>query len=344
MSAIQQLRDALDRADRAVAMDREGQYRDAIILYQEASSMISSQITRVLEDQRSVLINYARLYTERATVLNTHLEQQESVPLPAPAIPSSNRSVPTNPFPAFAIDFEEEPIPTDSVRDVPPQAPSHRPYWLMRVLARILATGGHLTSRIYIPKAIWQLEGAKLAGLNVKMDACEALLDRLKQIESLDFDHADRLSKELDSFCTFINTVQNNLSRHFSYIHEATDDKKDEVVKSSFGQKMKALGASLAKGATRLGNVAVKTSSSDNSRYMQLITEVMEKSQFLEGWLSMAETEGWTNCIPKLSRVGDFFYSVICALVMRDCAIILEKYIRKVRESFARLYPRHAAK
>ncbi len=36
----------------------------------------------------------------------------------------------------------------------------------------------------------------------------------------------------------------------------------------------------------------------------------------------------------KLKRVSDFFYNVLCAFVLRDFAMLLERYMKKTRQSY----------
>ncbi len=37
----------------------------------------------------------------------------------------------------------------------PPASIVFKPFWLMRVLSKTISTGGYLTPKIYVPKAVW---------------------------------------------------------------------------------------------------------------------------------------------------------------------------------------------
>eukprot|EP00744_Colponema_vietnamica_P021599 GILI01030891.1.p1 GENE.GILI01030891.1~~GILI01030891.1.p1 ORF type:complete len:333 (-),score=57.61 GILI01030891.1:519-1517(-) len=329
-SVLQQVQDALNKAERAVIEDQAGHIRESIMLYRDSASILTEILSLVCDEQASILTNYIQLYDSRAAFL----EDQESQ--------SSSKS-PSIPTPAAgSTSFQEDAIPSDINREVPPAALPHRPYWLMRLLSKTIMEGGHLTSRIFIPRCIWQQEGAKLVAVGVKCEVFETLMEQLSRLSQMEYiENYEPLLRELDSFTQTVVAVQHTLARNFSFISEPNEERKVKEKVSGFGDKMKALGNSLAKGATRLGNAATKSSSgANNSRYFQLACQVMEKAQFLENWLSRSETDGWQLLSTKLMRIGDFFYAVLCALIMRDITVLLERNIRKSRKSFARLYPK----
>lgn len=45
-----------------------------------------------------------------------------------------------------------EPEPDNTLR---------RPYWVLRLLRRTVTFGGYLTPRLYVPKNVWEQDGAK---------------------------------------------------------------------------------------------------------------------------------------------------------------------------------------
>ncbi|KAI8363485.1 hypothetical protein B0O80DRAFT_14502 [Mortierella sp. GBAus27b] len=116
----------------------------------------------------------------------------------------------------------------------PPSDPYLRCFWLMRRLEQTMTTGGFLTKRMYVPKAIWYQSLIRLPAAESKMNACQTLsnlfskLAKHMQNGSLNLlveggpeGDAERMSvlKELESLETAAHQMQSKLSKKLSYIH-----------------------------------------------------------------------------------------------------------------------------
>eukprot|EP01113_Clastostelium_recurvatum_P036847 TRINITY_DN5316_c0_g1_i1.p2 TRINITY_DN5316_c0_g1~~TRINITY_DN5316_c0_g1_i1.p2 ORF type:complete len:289 (+),score=62.48 TRINITY_DN5316_c0_g1_i1:154-1020(+) len=237
-------------------------------------------------------------------------------------------------------EFVEYPPPQTSLFEALPTSIPHRPFWLMNTLALTMSSGGFLTPRIYVPPSLWHQGGCKIAALQTKVASCEALLEGMNKLKEVNIRNTDALSKELDSLCALLDSLQNNLHFHLAFISEI----KDESKSPGWGSRIKKLGGALAKGAVRL----VPSQRDDGSTYIQLLRAIFEESNFIvpllehfnvggpgSGSGSAPPTSPGTGAIAlKIKRVSEFFWHVICNFVIRDFNTLLERYMRKNIKSF----------
>ncbi|KAI8807036.1 hypothetical protein BJ742DRAFT_814182 [Cladochytrium replicatum] len=64
-------------------------------------------------------------------------------------------------------------VPTSATPDPLPTKPEFRTFWLMRQIMRSMSTGAFITPRLYVPRAVWYLPGAKLAAYDAKLHAID---------------------------------------------------------------------------------------------------------------------------------------------------------------------------
>lgn len=121
-------------------------------------------------------------------------------------------------------DITDEEI-SKTPRESPPSSVLRRPYWLLRVLRRIIVQGGYLTSKVYVPELVWRQYGVKFSGLNAKTAAFEqimfAVTSRVYPVD-LPTDKASSLLalNTLRLLVQDLNTLQNNLAKPFPFIRE----------------------------------------------------------------------------------------------------------------------------
>jgi hypothetical protein len=112
-------------------------------------------------------------------------------------------------------------------REEPPKSLLLRPYWLLRVLRKVIIQGGYLSPKVFVPKLVWSQYGVKFTGLSAKTFAFEQLLIAIRGRELLAesvSDHEDlaHVVIELRSLSKDLMQLQNNLSKPLTYIQEAT--------------------------------------------------------------------------------------------------------------------------
>ena len=113
-------------------------------------------------------------------------------------------------------------------REGPPASLLLRPYWLLRILRRVITQGGYISPKVFVPKLVWSQYGVKFTGLSAKTSAFEQLLiaisGRAFLADSIS-DHSEGLASLVSEF-KFLSKdliqLQNNLSKPLTYIQEVT--------------------------------------------------------------------------------------------------------------------------
>ncbi len=119
--------------------------------------------------------------------------------------------------------------------EVVPTSQFLRPYWLLRVLRRVILSGGYISSRIYVPKLVWSQPGVKFTGLSAKTSAFEQLLIAIKSrvflAEPLPHDSEGLYNTvtELKHLSRDLIQIQNNLSKPLPFIREVTLAKENHA-------------------------------------------------------------------------------------------------------------------
>lgn len=90
-----------------------------------------------------------------------------------------------------------------------------RPFWLMRALSSTLThpKGGFLTTRLFVPREVWQTRGVKLKAVEDKIANCDLLTAALGRLAGVDTYDADAVMEELQSFEEVMERVQTALAK-----------------------------------------------------------------------------------------------------------------------------------
>ncbi|KAI7383209.1 hypothetical protein KC336_g18429 [Hortaea werneckii] len=90
-----------------------------------------------------------------------------------------------------------------------------RPFWLMRALASTLIhpKGGFVTTKLFIPREVWQTRGVKLKALEDKVANCDLLTAALGRLAGVDTFDADAVMEELQSFEEVMERTQGALAK-----------------------------------------------------------------------------------------------------------------------------------
>ncbi|KYQ90058.1 hypothetical protein DLAC_11736 [Tieghemostelium lacteum] len=336
---LNSVRQALALARIGVNADNRGDYSVAIHNYREASNLLNSSedATALNNEHYSAMLEKSKQYLARADMLEQLLAGQNG----QKEEKSSKENI---------VFIEETPMGTQGgggamqTLDPIPAFPTYKPFWLMRVLSKTIKSGAYLTNRLYIPKTVWQQTGCKFLAIQTKINSLEVLLECLQSLKKYSVDSSsspsgipfdkknmETVSKEMDSFCSQLDVIQNGLHFHLSFIPEIKIEKVNES--KGWAKKMKKFGNSLAKGAVRLA----PSSKLEGADYIGLLNSVFEESQFLESWMNCCESLGHSNLSKRLNRVGEFFSVVICSFVMKDFTILLERFMRKSLQSFLKI-------
>ncbi len=88
-----------------------------------------------------------------------------------------------------------------------------RPFWLMRAMGLTLThpKGGFLSTRLFVPREVWQTKGVKLKSVEEKISTCDLLTAALGRLAGVDTYDADALMEELQNFEEVMERVQTTL-------------------------------------------------------------------------------------------------------------------------------------
>jgi hypothetical protein len=263
--------------------------------------------------------------------------------------------------PTFAIQFEEEELPAPP--DLNPPEWAHRPFWLMMMLERTMSIGGHLTPGLYVPKYVWFQPGAKLFAQPAKIAFCQNLSSYLQELSAIDLNNTKLLVEGLDLFIERAEKEKSILAKHLPHNSSSAStvlgyDKKiassggsgasgelyTNATTASTGKylsgKLFGFGKSLYKSVSGVVGSQKKEEIGD-TYYVPCLILVLRQCQFLDDWLTWFEkSQGPKAAIDRIEKISFFFYFVVCQFVLQDLNILLERYMRKARESLSRLFPK----
>ncbi|KAG0287583.1 hypothetical protein BGZ98_004587, partial [Dissophora globulifera] len=163
------------------------------------------------------------------------------------------------------------PLPPPFV-DSPPPDPYFRCFWLMRKLEQTMTTGGFLTKRMYVPRAIWYQSVVRLAAADTKTNACQTLTALFKKlakqsrngqlnllVEGGPDGEAERLTvlKELEGLESAANQVQIKLSKKLSFIHRPGKNGANLTIATNQGYSEDMQGPTTGGGASVYGAASI---------------------------------------------------------------------------------------
>lgn len=100
----------------------------------------------------------------------------------------------------------EPPVPLESC----PEAFLLRPWWLMRCLYQVVAhpRGGHLTTKLFLPRDIWRVKNVKLRLLEDKISQCDILTAALLALAKVDNFDAEAMLEAMQFFENELDKVR----------------------------------------------------------------------------------------------------------------------------------------
>ena len=259
--------------------------------------------------------------------------------------------------PTFKIEFQEEVLPSVPISMDPPNDLAHRPFWLMTHLYQTMTVGDYLTPGLFVPKAVWFQSGAKLLGIQAKIAFCQNLSNLLQELSVVDRSNTKLLLETLDEFIERSDREKSILMKQLPHMHGSHGgpglmaDKKvsnsaelySNTTTSSTGKylsgKLFGFGKSLYKSVSDMV-ASQKKEETEDSQYVPWVASILLQCQFLDKWLTEYEKCGPKAVVDRIEKIAYFFYFAVCQFVMHDLAILLERYMRKSRESLSRLFPK----
>lgn len=90
-----------------------------------------------------------------------------------------------------------------------------RPFWLMRQLYQTLVhpRGGYLSTKLFVPREVWQVRNVKIKGLEEKIGACDYLTASLQKLGRVNTNDADAVLEEMQGFEDSLEVARQMLSK-----------------------------------------------------------------------------------------------------------------------------------
>ncbi|EOD48948.1 putative mit domain-containing protein [Neofusicoccum parvum UCRNP2] len=176
-----------------------------------------------------------------------------------------------------------------------------RPFWLMRCFYQTLAhpRGGYLSTKLFIPRDIWNVKGVKIKSVEEKISNCDLLTAALLKLGKVDTLDADAILEEMQALELVLDQVQSNL------IKKLGSDVGTGGVSSMF------------KDAQTVG----VTSPDGNQVARQVEDPGLKHSSPTHVGLELSTR-----------HAAEFFGFYICRFVLSDIATMLDKFIKRGSE------------
>ncbi|CAB1117750.1 unnamed protein product [Ectocarpus sp. CCAP 1310/34] len=247
-----------------------------------------------------------------------------------------------------------------STLEAEPTHPARRSYWVLRLVRTTILYGGYLTPKLYAPKEVWTQVGVKVSGFAPRIDALESVLymiiDQIKDLpKPVDAEARKEAAEVMRTFRQQAHKLQTDLSRHFPYVVQVDPLglAKELGPKSNLGRLnsvMKNIGRNMKNSAVvaveRIGaGINGKHVDDGLAYYKQVVSELCSECQVFDSWfvhlqdqMAKNDTEEMDELLVELHLVSSFMREVVCAIVLRDLESLVDRYLRKMRKSFARMY------
>ncbi|OJT12621.1 hypothetical protein TRAPUB_10862 [Trametes pubescens] len=272
-----------------------------------------------------------------------HMSGLTSPPLvPPPPIPYAN--IPMAPL---------SPLPSSA-----PPDPLRKPYHMMFLLRQTMTskTGGYITRRLHVPQEVWSQGGAKLTNVPEKIRVVEVLCSALEELQhwSAEYFGAGNVSSGL---ALGIGSISRKEGEQWAAKLEEFSGVCDGVV-GQFGKKLGVGEGFMTKkssGVTswggRLTRQFDKITNGKNldspALYVQGLSKLFQAAQILDEHAKAAAPQSLAPLYAafpadirasldvKLRHASEFFAKVVLTFVIRDMALLLDKYVKKCEKWLA---------
>lgn len=223
---------------------------------------------------------------------------------------------------------------------------------MMNLLAISMSspTGGHITRRLHVPNEVWSIGGVKLPNVPEKIRALRFLLAALVELQmaSSEVFGAGNVSSGM---AMGIGSIGPKEASAWVFKLEDFSNVCDNVV-NDFGKKIGVGESFVLKKTTwgdKLSRRFEKFANGKNvdspTAYMDTLRKIFHDVQLLDEHTKAVfaqpiapayaafPLEFRTLAEQKLRRASEFFTSVVLAFVIRDLALLLDKYVKKCEKA-----------
>jgi hypothetical protein len=198
-----------------------------------------------------------------------------------------------------------------------------------------MKNGGFISPTIYVPSDVWAQMGVKFHMGKEKSLFCDQLCTLLQKLRMTEFSDSANWAKACDEFirssellaAQHLNKVVPRVSRWA----EGASGKKE----SKLSEKLWKVGHAFSK------LTSTRKQSPEETPYTLCLLKLLEHSVFVLDYIRRGEAEGMSHgTMERLARVSSYFRTVVIYFVLRDFYQVVERFVRKSRESFSRLFPK----
>ncbi|GAA5816842.1 hypothetical protein MFLAVUS_010376 [Mucor flavus] len=237
---------------------------------------------------------------------------------------------------------------------------------LILALEKSMLEGAHITQKLYIPKNLWQQPNIKLSSMDVKVSACESLLNEIARLEKWSYlDDLTSSTKLLDNFEHTVDHLQTSLSKKLkreshvesssnssassingsyqvkstSMIHSNSRDSMSTISRMDSGKKTQSFmswGTKLTKSVERMNAFSLTKTEDQFKHYIEVLQKLFTRLHILENWLKHYHIEKRRSRQPqhdvlimKLVRVCTVINTVIGGFVVSDVTVLLAKWLKR---------------
>ncbi|EPY21954.1 hypothetical protein STCU_00571 [Strigomonas culicis] len=229
-------------------------------------------------------------------------------------------------FPQFDVAFTPMPTPVEEFRV--PRDTVTRVYWLMRRLSTSMQQGAYLTPNLYVPKDVWHQAGAS--------DVLKYIPSKIKYLSAL-CEATDPLLA-VNTLGDFAKTIKllKKFVEHEGELRELLDQdtgrRKDAKQKKSMWSKM----------------FSSKKTQGDVDVLLTWVVNAFEQCQLFGRWYVYFVQAVQVPNVPEaevrevlslLKTVAFQLYDGPCVYMLRDMAVLMERFDEKSCKSASKLLP-----
>ncbi|KAG2226881.1 hypothetical protein INT45_010160 [Circinella minor] len=233
------------------------------------------------------------------------------------------------------------------------------PLHLVLSIEKSMDQGAYITPRLYIPKNMWNQPSIRLPHVEIKVAACESLMNDLTKleqwhklddltgslkvleiledaVESLQANLAKKLKREsmnaeqTTSSPNTVMTPQYDSSTSYSSSNSSTSSKKSQAFMS--------WGSKLSKSVERMNAFSLTKTEDQYRNYIEVLQRMLIKIHILTDWwnhyIEMKKDTGRMSpvcdvVLQRLTRICDVVDIVVGGFVVRDMAVLLGKWLKR---------------
>ncbi|KAI8082651.1 uncharacterized protein B0P05DRAFT_570871 [Gilbertella persicaria] len=235
---------------------------------------------------------------------------------------------------------------------------------LLLAIEKSMIEGAHVTQRLYIPKNLWQQPNIRLSSIDIKISACESIINDIARLENWSYlDDLVSSTRLLDHFENSMDQLQNALAKKLkkdSMNAESPNSSNGSVVGSSnasihsthsrdsmatIGSKIEnnkktqsfmSWSTKLTKSVERMNAFSLTKTEDQFKNYIEALQKLFLKIHVLEHWLDYYCVEKRKSKQPqhdvlimKLTKICTIITNLIGGFVVRDITVLLAKWLKR---------------